>query len=82
MVLQAKAWLYKLTMKKVDGNGFNIFLLPYFCWFLQDLVTDDVMLLDSGAEIYIWVGDEASSEEKAKAFQLAKVEWNTVIKQF
>jgi len=39
------------------------------------------MLLDSGAEIYIWVGDEASSEEKAKAFQLAKVEWNTVVKR-
>ena len=31
------------------------------------------MLLDSGAEIYIWVGDEASSEEKDKGYQLAKV---------
>jgi hypothetical protein len=31
------------------------------------------MMLDSGAEIYIWIGDEASSEEKEKSVQLAKV---------
>ena len=37
------------------------------------------MLLDSGAEIYIWVGDEASSEEKDKGYQLAKVKLVSVI---
>jgi hypothetical protein len=31
------------------------------------------MILDSGAEIYIWIGDEASNEEKEKSDQLAKV---------
>jgi hypothetical protein len=31
------------------------------------------MMLDSGAEIYIWIGDEASNEEKEKSVQLAKV---------
>jgi gelsolin len=35
--------------------------------------TDDVMILDSGDEIYVWVGDDASKEEKDKALDMAKV---------
>ena len=41
----------------------------------QDLVSDDVMIVDSGAEIFVWIGDEASSEEKEKSFDLAKVKF-------
>jgi gelsolin len=39
----------------------------------QDLVSDDVMILDSGSEIFVWIGDEASAEEKDKSVHFAKV---------
>ena len=38
---------------------------------LQDLVDDDVMFLDSGDEIYIWVGKDATPEETGQALELA-----------
>ena len=38
---------------------------------LQDLVDDVVMFLDSGDEIYIWVGKEAAPEETGQALELA-----------
>ena len=41
--------------------------------YLQDLVPEDVMMLDSGAEIYIWIGNEANNDEKEKALEIAKV---------
>ena len=31
------------------------------------------MILDSGDEIYVWIGQEATDEEKEKGLQLAKV---------
>ena len=31
------------------------------------------MMLDSGAEIYIWIGNEANNDEKEKALEIAKV---------
>ncbi len=31
------------------------------------------MVLDSGDEIYVWVGKAADEEEKAKALEMAKV---------
>lgn len=31
------------------------------------------MILDSGDEVYIWIGNDASPEEKEKSFQFAKV---------
>lgn len=40
---------------------------------LQDLASEDVMMLDSGDEVYIWIGSEATNEEKEKALQLAEV---------
>lgn len=39
----------------------------------SDLVEDDVMILDSGAEIYVWVGSGADEQEKEKASEMAKV---------
>ena len=37
----------------------------------QDLFDDDVMFLDSGDEIYIWVGKDAAPEETGQAPVLA-----------
>lgn len=38
----------------------------------EDLQEDDVMILDSGAELYVWIGKDASDEEKSQALALAK----------
>eukprot|EP00096_Caligus_rogercresseyi_P009674 TRINITY_DN331_c0_g1_i1.p1 TRINITY_DN331_c0_g1~~TRINITY_DN331_c0_g1_i1.p1 ORF type:complete len:714 (+),score=208.62 TRINITY_DN331_c0_g1_i1:189-2330(+) len=37
----------------------------------DDLVSDDVMILDSGDEIYVWQGAESDKEEKEKGYDLA-----------
>ncbi|KAG8223496.1 hypothetical protein J437_LFUL004964, partial [Ladona fulva] len=38
----------------------------------EDLDEDDVMILDSGDEIYVWVGSKASSEERQQAMKMAE----------
>jgi len=38
----------------------------------SDLVVDDVMLLDSGDEVYLWLGEESDQEEANRGRDLAK----------
>jgi len=38
----------------------------------SDLVGDDVMLLDSGDEVYLWIGEESDPEEAIRGRDLAK----------
>ena len=38
----------------------------------EDLVGDDVMLLDSGDEVYLWVGEDSEAEEASRGLDLAK----------
>lgn len=38
----------------------------------SDLAVDDAMILDSGDEVYVWIGKDADQEEGAQALQLAK----------
>ncbi|XP_038600662.1 gelsolin isoform X2 [Tachyglossus aculeatus] len=38
----------------------------------EDLATDDVMLLDTWSQIFVWVGKDAEEEEKTEALSSAK----------
>ena len=40
---------------------------------VQDLNEDDVMIVDTGDEVYCWIGRDASKEEKEQTFQHATV---------
>ena len=40
--------------------------------YFKDLVDDDVMFLDSGDEVYIWIGKDSTPEETGQALDLAK----------
>jgi len=37
----------------------------------EDLIADDVMLLDTYSEVYVWVGAQSSRDEKESAFKAA-----------
>lgn len=54
-------------------NSSGSFIVTELDGFEQDdLNDDDVMLVDTGDEIYCWVGGDASTMEKEKAFESAK----------
>lgn len=39
----------------------------------DDLDPDDIMVLDGGDEVYVWVGNGSTAEEKEKSIDMAKV---------
>lgn len=43
------------------------------CIMSQDLDVNDVMMLDSGEEIYIWIGRGSTEEERTKSLEVAMV---------
>ena len=38
----------------------------------QDLVSDDVMVLDAGDELYVWIGKDSDESEKENGLKMAK----------
>lgn len=38
----------------------------------SDLVSDDVMVLDAGDELYVWIGKDSDASEKESGLQMAK----------
>jgi len=53
------------------GTG-RIRLLEVWDFVQEDLIVDDVMILDSGAELYVWIGKGANEDEVKKSMDLAK----------
>lgn len=39
----------------------------------DDLLTEDVMILDSHAEVFVWVGQRADSKEKQNSLENGQV---------
>lgn len=61
--------LYHCTLR--SQNKFKLEEIADFTQ--EDLVEDDVMMLDTGSTVYIWVGKGADEDEKAASFNIAKV---------
>lgn len=39
----------------------------------DDLLTEDVLILDTHAEVFVWVGQSVDPKEKQKAFEIGEV---------
>ena len=46
------------------------------------MVEDDVMILDSGDEVYVWLGNDSDEQERKEALKLAKVSDNNILGHF
>ena len=66
-------WCMPLSFSYETVSSGSLRLLEKVDFDQSDLVTEDVMILDSGEEIYNWVGSGANEEETKKALALSKV---------
>lgn len=39
----------------------------------DDLLTEDILILDTHAEVFVWVGQSVDPKEKQNAFELGQV---------
>ncbi len=62
--------LFQLCDAAVGGLGLKVEEIYNFSQ--DDLCIDDVMLLDAGTEVFLWIGTGASKNEKAEALGLAQ----------
>lgn len=62
--------LFQLCDAAVGGLGLKS--EEIFNFSQDDLCIDDVMLLDAGTEVFLWIGTGASKNEKAEALGLAQ----------
>ena len=42
------------------------------------MIEDDVMILDSGDEVYVWLGNDSDEQERKEALKLAKVSYTNL----
>jgi hypothetical protein len=54
-----------------SANSGQFFIEEIFNYSQDDLISDDVMILDSYTEVFCWVGHDASREEKDTALKTA-----------
>lgn len=55
----------------IHNGKFRVEEVPQFEQ--DDLDNDDIMVLDGGDEVYIWIGQGSTDEEKEKSLDMAKV---------
>jgi len=66
-VLNTRLFHCKLSVATGKFRAYEIFNFEQ-----DDMVEDDVMILDSGDEIYVWIGNDADENEKRESLKLAK----------
>eukprot|EP00047_Mylnosiga_fluctuans_P019660 m.84690 g.84690 ORF g.84690 m.84690 type:complete len:829 (+) comp8214_c0_seq1:60-2546(+) len=54
-----------------SNNKGYFYVEEIFDYDQEDLIEDDVMLLDAGHEVFVWIGNGANTEEKKKALETA-----------
>ena len=60
-------WFYKLLQ-----------VTEIFNFSQDDLLTEDMMILDTHGEVFIWIGQCVESKEKQKAFEIGQVSTEAV----
>ncbi|XP_067617390.1 gelsolin isoform X2 [Eurosta solidaginis] len=60
---------------RLHGKRFQVEEITHFEQ--ADLDTNDIMLIDAGDEIYMWVGSSATAEENGRLLEMAEVCFNT-----
>lgn len=62
--------LFLITDSKTGGSGVHV--EEIFEFDQEDLCEDDIMMLDTMKEIFLWVGKDAREQEKTAAIELAR----------
>jgi hypothetical protein len=62
--------LFQICDAAAAGAGVACEEVFNFCQ--DDLIDEDVMLLDVGSEVYLWIGSQANENEKREAAALAQ----------
>jgi hypothetical protein len=57
---------------QMSNNKGYFYAEEIFQWDQDDLIEDDVMLLDTGKEVFTWVGNGANADEKKQSFKAAE----------
>jgi len=71
-ILNPRLFHCKLSVGTGRFRAFEIFNFEK-----DDMVEDDVMILDSGDEIYVWIGNDANQDERKESLKLAENYINT-----
>jgi hypothetical protein len=53
-----------------DASG-SLQVSEVFNWSQEDLVEDDVIVLDAGTQVFVWIGSAASPGERSRALEVA-----------
>ncbi|XP_045482618.1 gelsolin [Harmonia axyridis] len=67
---EAEGWEARLLHASIRGNTNQFCVEQIFDFEQDDLNPDDIMILDVGTKVYIWIGEGASVQEKSKCEDL------------